>query len=153
MKISKRFSVIALSLAAPLALFAQSPAPSQTDVVQALLARIDKLEKRVAELETKSGVALLPTPLAQAPIVHDLPSHDHEVPLPSPYSSPSLRLAGFGDFNFTATDQHGAKSGFNEGQFILHLSSALSSKVSYFGELSFTARTDGGMGTPPLWTA
>src|SRR5207253_7321460 len=53
------------------------------------------------------------------------------------------------DFNFAATDQHGAKSGFNEGQFILHLSSALSSKVSYFGELSFTARADAGMGSPP----
>ena len=50
MNISKRFSVIALSLATPLALFAQNPAPTQTDVIQALLARIDKLEKRVAEL-------------------------------------------------------------------------------------------------------
>jgi hypothetical protein len=149
MNLSQRFSAIALSLATSLALCAQDPAPSQTDVVQALLARIDKLEKRVAELETRSGVAVLPMPVAQGPIVHDLPTHDHEAPLPIPYSTPNLRIAGFSDFNFSATDQHGAKSGFNEGQFILHLSSALSSKVSYFGELSFTARTDGGMGVPP----
>src|ERR1700719_3390025 len=102
MIISKRFSVIALSLAAPLALFAQNPAPSQTDVVQALLARIDKLEKRVAELETRSGVAVEPKPVAEAPIVHDLPTHDHdhESPLPGPYSTPNLRIAGFSDFNF-----------------------------------------------------
>src|SRR5580700_9120157 len=149
MNFSTRFSVIALSLAAPLALFAQNPAPSQADVVQALLARIDKLEKRVTELESRSGVAAVPTPLAETPVVHDLPTHNHEPSLPSPYGTPSLRIAGFSDFNFAATDQHGAKSGFDEGQFILHLSSALSSKVSYFGELSFTARTDAGMGSPP----
>jgi hypothetical protein len=155
MNMSKRFSVIALSLAVSLALCAQdSAAPSQADVVQALLARIDKLEKRVAELETKSGVVAEPKPVVETPVVetavvHDLPTHNHEPSPIVPYSTPSLRIAGFGDFNFAATDQHGAKSGFNEGQFILHLSSALSSKVSYFGELSFTARTDAGMGSPP----
>jgi hypothetical protein len=141
--------VIALSLAAPLALLAQSSAPSQADLIQALLARIDKLEKRVAELETKSGVAAEPKAVAEVPIVHGVATHDHEAPVAGPYTSPSLRLAGFSDFNFSSTDQHGAKSGFNEGQFILHLSSALGSRVSYFGELSFTARTDAGMGSPP----
>ncbi|HEV3196414.1 MAG TPA: hypothetical protein VGZ73_00865, partial [Bryobacteraceae bacterium] len=35
-----------------------------------------------------------------------------------------------------------------EGQFDLHLSSALSSKVNVFGELSMTARADAGTGTP-----
>ena len=149
MNLSKRFSVIALLLATPLALFAQNPAPNQGDVIQALLARIDKLEKRVAELETRSGVAAEPKPVSETPVVHDSATHDHEGSTASPYSSPSLRLAGFSDFNFAATDQRGVKSGFNEGQFILHLSSALSSKVSYFGELSFTARADAGMGSPP----
>jgi hypothetical protein len=149
MHISTRVSVIALSLAAPLALLAQNSAPSQADVIQALLARIDKLEKRVAELETKGGVTAEPKPVAEAPVVHGVATHDHEAPVAGPYTSPSLRLAGFSDFNFSSTDQHGAKSGFNEGQFILHLSSALGSRVSYFGELSFTARTDAGMGSPP----
>ena len=158
MHISTRFSVIALSLATPLALLAQSSAPSQADLIQALLARIDKLEKRVAELETKSAATwrdggrtvVVPTPVAESPVVHGTATqvHDHEAPVAGGYTSPSLRLAGFSDFNFAATDQHGAKSGFNEGQFILHLSSALSSKVSYFGELSFTARSDAGMGSP-----
>ena len=149
MHILTRFSVIALSLAAPLALLAQNSAPSQADLIQALLARIDKLEKRVAELETKNGLVAEPKPVAEAPVVHGVATHDHEAPVAGPYTSPSLRLAGFSDFNFAATDQRGAKSGFNEGQFILHLSSALSSRVAYFGELSFTARTDAGMGSPP----
>jgi|SRR5579872_5987191 len=147
MNISTRFSVIALSLA-PLALLAQDSA-SQADLIQALLTRIDKLEKRVAELETKGGVAVEPKPVVETPIVHDATIHDHDqAPAPGQGFSPSLKLAGFSDFNFAATDQRGAKSGFNEGQFILHLSSALSSRVSYFGELSFTARADGGMGSP-----
>jgi hypothetical protein len=74
---------------------------------------------------------------------------------------PSLKIAGFSDFNFAATDQHGPApgfgaqtllqphSGFEEGQFVLHMTSALSQRVSFFGELSLTARTDAGTGTPP----
>ena len=73
---------------------------------------------------------------------------------------PSLKISGFSDFNFSATDLHGpsggfsnqtllgAHSGFQEGQFDLHLSSALSQKVTVFGELSLTARSDAGLGTP-----
>ena len=53
------------------------------------------------------------------------------------------------DFNFSATDQRGTKSGFNEGQFTLHTASALSKKVTVFGELTLTARPDAGTGTPP----
>ena len=63
-------------------------------------------------------------------------------------SYPSLKLAGFSDFNFGATDQRGSRSGFTEGQFALHMSSALSSKVNFFGEVSATARPDAGTGTP-----
>jgi hypothetical protein len=37
---------------------------------------------------------------------------------------------------------------FQEGQFVLHLSSALSPKVTVFSELSLTARSDAGTGNP-----
>ena len=63
---------------------------------------------------------------------------------------PSLQIVGFGDFNFSATNDSGSKSGFSEGQFVLHFASALSQKMSYFGELSFTARADAGTGTPSV---
>lgn len=52
---------------------------------------------------------------------------------------PALHFRGFGDIDFSATDESGTKSGFNLGQFILHVASPLSQKVSVFGELSFTA--------------
>jgi hypothetical protein len=61
---------------------------------------------------------------------------------------PALHLAGFGELNFTATDRKGDPGGFNEGQFILHLTSALSSRVNFFGEISLTARRDAGLGSP-----
>lgn len=61
---------------------------------------------------------------------------------------PSLHMVGFGDVNFSAMSDTGSKSGFNEGQFVLHFASALSQKVSFVGELSFTARSDAGTGTP-----
>ena len=53
---------------------------------------------------------------------------------------PSLQIRGFGDVDFSATDQKGSNSGFNMGQLVLHLASPLSEKVSYFGEVSFTAQ-------------
>jgi hypothetical protein len=67
----------------------------------------------------------------------------------APFASPLLRLSGFGDIDFSATDQRGVKSGFNEGQFVLHTSSTLSPHVSVFSELSLTARADAGLGSPP----
>ena len=56
---------------------------------------------------------------------------------------PSLQIRGFGDVDFSATDQKGSVSGFNLGQLVLHLASPLSEKVSYFGEVSFTAQPTG----------
>jgi hypothetical protein len=56
---------------------------------------------------------------------------------------PSLQIRGFGDLNFSATDQRGTTSGFNLGQLDLHLASALSRKVSYFGEITFSAQPTG----------
>jgi hypothetical protein len=57
-------------------------------------------------------------------------------------SYPSLQIRGFGDVDFSATDQHGSHSGFSMGQFVLHFSSSLSPKVSVFAETSFTAEPD-----------
>jgi hypothetical protein len=39
--------------------------------------------------------------------------------------------------------------GFTIGQFVLHLTSQLSSRVTFLGEISFSARSDAGTGAPP----
>src|SRR5437867_2011201 len=61
---------------------------------------------------------------------------------------PSLHLSGFADVDFSAQRRSEGARGFSEGQFVLHLASALSPRVNVFGELSFTPRADAGSGTP-----
>ncbi len=63
---------------------------------------------------------------------------------------PSLHFSAFGDFNYAATSRRRPEDarGFSEGQFAIHLASELSPRVNFFGELTLTARPDGGTGSP-----
>ena len=136
-------------------------APDQTEQIRVLLERVQQLEKRVGELETKTVAAAVPTPEAAAPVpAAPKPEMAEAAPAPAPMHQheqaesqattrqlearyPSLQIRGFGEVNFSATDQRGAISGFNLGQLDLHLASALSHKVTYFGELTFNAQSAG----------
>jgi hypothetical protein len=137
---------------------AQNLDPAVRDLIQKMQARIDSLEKRVLDLEREKGAA--PSPRAAAEAVHA--THEQvaaqvAAPEAAQPTYPSLKLSGFADVDFSASNLKapaagfGAQtllqthSGFQEGQFVLHLSSALSPKVSVFGELSFTARADAGV--------
>jgi hypothetical protein len=152
----------AILLAIPLAIYPQSTdSDSQTELIRALRQRVDQLEKRMAEMESALAASASPVraPLETKPevpreAVAHMAAPDHPMgtgttPTGGPETYPSLKIAGFSDLSFAATDQRGAKSGFNEGQFVLHLNSNLSQKVTVLGELSLTARTDAGIGTPP----
>src|SRR5947208_1259056 len=134
----------------------QSPpaASDQAEQVRMLLERVQQLEKRVNELEAKQVASATPPPAApNVPTVQQpapapqaaaspVPGHQHDVQettatvqqMETHY--PSLQIRGFGDVDFSATDQHGTNSGFNLGQLDLHLASPLSKKVSYFGEIT-----------------
>ena len=130
-------------------------------MLRQLLDRIDHLEKRVNELEAEKlahapGAAPVSV-AAPAAVPMDMPGMNHAGQDTSSQEAasnaaepvyPALHIAGFSDINFAATNRHGDRSGFSEGQFILHLSSALSAHVNYFGEISLTARPDGGLGNP-----
>ena len=135
----------------------QSPAPDPS--LQTLLDRIEQLEKRVNQLEERErkeapGVTNTseraegegkPPQVGATPALMQHPEH---VTTPTEVREtearyPSLQFRGFGDVDFSATDQKGSTSGFNLGQFVLHVASPLSQKVSYFGEVSFTARPTG----------
>ena len=156
-----RESLMCLFLALPSLAGAQTTDPATRELIERLLARIDTLEKRVAQLENPRRDVAAPAAPVPAPAVQAAHEHD-AAPLPDSErpSYPLLKVAGFSDFNFAATDLHKAASGFGtqtlleprtgfqEGQFALHMSSALSPKVSAFGELSMTARADAGTGSP-----
>jgi hypothetical protein len=138
---------------------------------QELLDRLAQLEKRVSELEQRdrqlaampacsmersSNGANLPQasavgqahedhPLSPNPAVQEHEQHastQAEVRA-AEIHYPSLQIRGFGDVDFSATDQPNTHGGFNLGQFVLHFASPLSPKVSYFGEVSLTAQPSG----------
>jgi hypothetical protein len=128
--------------------------------MQILLDRIQQLEKRVSELEDherKQSAAQTGTSDSQT-VAESTPVQANAAPARALHSEhpastteiretqvhyPSLQIRGFGDIDFSATDQKGSVSGFDLGQFVLHLASPLSEKVSYFGEVSFTAQPSG----------
>jgi hypothetical protein len=147
-----------LWLASP-ALLAQSTSQtSQSEPsVQSLLDRIQQMEKRISELEEherketagQTSNPVLPAPAdyqtAQAAASPNRALHSEHGTSATGVAEadiryPSLQIRGFGDVDFQATDQKESNSGFSLGQLDLHFASPLSRKVSYFGEVTFTAQ-------------
>jgi hypothetical protein len=78
---------------------------------------------------------------AAVPVVQD-PPDPGAVPVNVVEEHPKLALRGFSDVNFAASDDAAIRDGFLLGQFVLHFSSPLGRKISFFGETSFTALPD-----------
>ena len=57
-------------------------------------------------------------------------------------SYPSLKIIGFTDVDYAASDRSGQTEGFTLGQFVLHFTSPLARKVNFFGEVSMTPASD-----------
>lgn len=144
------------------------PSAGAEPTVQTLLDRIQQLENRINQLEERdrqkaaqaSGPAAGEIPAAPVPeTAATTPAAPSASTAPAAMQGedhasmgeirdterrfPSLQIRGFGDVDFSGTDQKGSVSGFNLGQLVLHLASPLSEKVSYFGEISFTAQPTG----------
>ncbi|MCC7008306.1 MAG: hypothetical protein IT184_05785 [Acidobacteria bacterium] len=74
--------------------------------------------------------------------------HEMTAPETAERQYPSLRFSGFGDVNLSGMRRTEGARGFSLGQLALHMASELSPRVTFFGELSFTARADAGTGSP-----
>jgi hypothetical protein len=152
--------VVALILAAGTAWGQAPPTPSEGESTKDLLERIEKLEKRIVELEAKVGTTVAASSTAPAVSPTQNPTRNEQAAgMEHPQASnsagqqaivqeaeahyPALAIRGFADVDFSATNQKGSLSGFNLGQFDLHLASPLSKKISYFGEVTFTAQPTG----------
>src|SRR5437899_2571302 len=152
--------VVVLIFAAGATWGQSTPPPDPTEQVKLLLERVQQLEKRVSELESKqwaaptSSLSAASIPPAQqatpqqtaAPAgqEHQHGGQEEQAAVRQMETHfPSLQIRGFGDVDYSATDQKGTTSGFNLGQLDLHLASALSPKVSYFGEVTFNAQPTG----------
>ena len=133
-----------------------APAPDEKEQIKALLARVELLEKQVAELKATqvasaapagppSAATVKPAPSPELPAkpAVPMPEHGGQIPQEAMHQLethyPSLQIRGFADADFSAADQKGTTSGFDLGQFDLHLASALSQKISYFAEITVNA--------------
>jgi hypothetical protein len=161
--VHRRLAVLVVILIAAGVAHAQSsPSPDQAEQNRILLERVQKLEQRLAEVEAKLATAPAPVELAANAATPPKPESPQPALTPGPGQGhqheatdaqatvqqmeiryPSLAIRGFGDVDFSATDQKGTNSGFNLGQLDLHLASALSRKVSYYGEITFNAQPAG----------
>lgn len=147
------FFIAAMLFATNFARGQDAAATDQTEQIKALLARVELLEKQVAELKATRVASVVqaappaeattnPPSAAQPPSVQTAPMPEHGGQLPQETMQqlethyPSLQIRGFGDVDYSATDEKGTNSGFSLGQFDLHIASALSHKISYFAEIT-----------------
>src|SRR4051794_29823894 len=107
---------------------------SQTDL-STVLKRLDAVEHRVQDLEQQNAALRAQLsgtpPPSEAPVQTAMsksaPAKDHDQmggTTPEGHETyPNLHLRGFADVDFSATNIKGQPSGFNLGQFVLHMSS------------------------------
>jgi hypothetical protein len=157
---------LATGLMSPSVMRAQSGPTVTVDqaTMQALLKRIDQLEARVQQLEAAQHAAAPGSPKVDArqQLSPDTPAHgpspqaaqEHE-PEPTEHaesermdvSKTLLRIRGFGDVNFHGDNYHplggqGDKTAFTLGQLNLFVTSDISDKFKFLGEIVFEAGPD-----------
>jgi len=159
----KRVVLLLLAiLLASASLWAQQPGTTSPDsqTLQLLLQRIDQLEAKVKQLEAagKAPVAAVsappaPTP-ASAPREASASSEseteqlgEHTEPERMDVSKTLLRIRGFGDINFHGDDQKGDTTSFTLGQLNLFVTSDISDKFKFLGEIVFEGGPDNIYGT------
>ncbi len=152
------FLVVMTLLAGAIRAQADSGAETGGDrqTVQALLQRIDQLEARVARLEAAQSQNSAAAPAAQNPPSNSAPGQaspsadtDNEQPTGvgveperMDVSKTLLRVRGFGDINFHGDTQKGDKTAFTLGQLNLFVTSDISDKFKFLGEIVFEAGPD-----------
>jgi len=160
---------LAVVLISPGVLWAQSGQTVQVDQVtmQSLLRRIDQLEARVRQLEAAqhppapvlSVTESRPTPSLEPPAAgpsqsspqehqeHEAEPSEHSENERMDVSKTLLRIRGFGDVNLHGDNYHpagltGDKTAFTLGQLNLFVTSDISDKFKFLGEIVFEAGPD-----------
>src|SRR5436190_7212346 len=91
---------------------AQSMDPAVRELIERMQARIDGLEKRLAELEHEKGTpAPRPSPAEAVHMTHDQAAGAVAAGESAP-SYPSLKINGFSDINFSSSNLHAPAAGF-----------------------------------------
>jgi hypothetical protein len=125
---------------------------SEKQTIQALLRRIDQLETRVAQLESGRQAPTIPTtaPAPTSAVVPPVP----EPELPAEHSDTErmdpgktlLKIRGFGDATLHGDNKRGDTTSFTLGQLDLFVTSDISEKFKFLGEIVFEAGKDNSFG-------
>ncbi len=168
---NRMLALLLAVLAAPLSLLGQGSAPgadADKQTIQMLLQRIERLEARVEQLEgtqaagnvqaaglagqqasrpsstPAAGPAEAPAPstVAQAPLSDPEQESEHLEPERMDMSKTLLRIRGFGDVNFHGSNRSGNTNSFALGQLNLFVTSDISEKFKFLGEIVFESGPD-----------
>jgi hypothetical protein len=126
---------------------------SDKQTIQLLLKRIDQLEARVSQLESgKESPAAAQAPSPSTPTPLATPVAEAEAPPEHPegermdVSKTLMNIRGFGDVNFHGDTAHGDTTSFTLGQLDLFITSDISEKFKFLGEVVFEAGRDNSFG-------
>lgn len=138
-------------------------ADTDKQTIQMLLQRIERLEERVSQLESARtpsaqpatmslASSQAPTPGAASPVAEAEPHQEQETEHLEPermdMSKTLLRIRGFGDIAFHGSDQPGSTNAFTLGQLNLFVTSDISEKFKFLGEIVFEGGPDDIYGVP-----
>ncbi len=145
-----------LACARPVRAESHDETGADRQTVQMLLQRIDQLEARLAKLEAKQAGSAAPTPAAASNPPTSLPQGTNPQAEPESdqqmgagiepermdVSKTLLRIRGFGDINFHGDNQKGDNTAFTLGQLNLFVTSDISDKFKFLGEIVFEGGPD-----------
>ena len=130
-------------------------ADTDKQTIQTLLQRIERLEARVTQLEAArqtstqpqaAGVSPTQAPALSTSSVEAEPRPEQEAEHTEPermdMSKTLLRMRGFGDIAFHGSNQAGSTTSFSLGQLNLFVTSDISEKFKFLGEIVFEGGPD-----------
>jgi hypothetical protein len=147
----------ALATSTPLRAQQSGTPDSDKQTIQMLLQRIERLEARVSQLEStrmsSPQLVAASVPAAQVaaqqtssnaaePDTHQEQETERLEPERMDMSKTLLRMRGFGDIAFHGSDQAGSNSTFTLGQLNLFVTSDISEKFKFLGEIVFEGGPD-----------
>jgi hypothetical protein len=127
-------------------------APSDKQTIELLLQRIDRLEARVAQLESAkqpsaaAAPAQPPAPAAAPETVAQEAAPEHPEGERMDVSKTLMKIRGFGDVTFHGDNHRGDTTSFTLGQLDLFVTSDISERFKFLGEIVFEADSHNSFG-------
>ncbi|MGC2694972.1 MAG: hypothetical protein WA738_04195 [Candidatus Angelobacter sp.] len=140
--------IVLVTMLAQQAVAQQPETPVDAETIRALIQRVKDLESEVSALKSQMPAATVTKPPAAPEAAANQPTSAQQTPVPEETavpepmdshsmdaSGPRLRLRGYGDVGWNASDAKGSTNSFALGQLNLFLTSQLTDKVSFLAEI------------------